>query len=441
MGGTEIYVEGLVRQQRLSGMESIVAAPATLEATYLHHDIRVRRFPVTEVVEDIREMYAEGDILAAEGFGKILESERPDLVHLHAFTRGTSLRLVRETKRRGLPVVFSYHTPTVSCQRGTLLRWGTEACDGIVEARLCSACVLHGLGLNQHLCGVAASLPSGVGRILRSAGLSGGVWTALRMSELVALRHAAFRSLMTEVDHVVALCQWVKDLLLRNGVPAEKITVSRQGVWQSNGHAARPSGPTRTTGPRLRILFLGRIDPTKGAHVLIEALRAAPQIPVELDIYGVVQSEAAVAYLARLKQIAGGDRRVTFRNAIPGEQVVGLMRNYDMLAVPSQWFETGPMVVMEAFAAGLPVIGSNLGGIAELVTHGVNGLLLEPRSAHKWCQALEALCRDPELVATLRNGIRRPRSIADVATDMSKLYAGLLEKTDRLQFAGRTTFA
>ena len=130
-------------------MESIIAAAAAVEATYWHYDVKVRRFPVKELVGDVREMYDEGDNLAAEAFGRILESEQPDLVHLHAFTRGASLRLVRETKRRGLPVVFSYHTPTVSCQRGTLLRWGTDACDGVLDARRCSACALHDLGLNK----------------------------------------------------------------------------------------------------------------------------------------------------------------------------------------------------------------------------------------------------------------------------------------------------
>ncbi len=75
------------------------------------------------------------------------------------------------------------------------------------------------------------------------------------------------------------------------------------------------------------------------------------------------------------------------------------MQRYDVLAVPSQWLETGPLVVMEAFAAGVPVLGSNLGGIGELVTSGVDGLLVEPASIVAWRTALEALCRDRELLS------------------------------------------
>src|SRR5207245_929905 len=66
--------------------------------------------------------------------------------------------------------------------------------------------------------------------VLRKSRRSGGIWTALRMRELVQRRHRATRALLTEVDHVVAVCEWVRDVLLRNRVPAEKITMCRQGI-------------------------------------------------------------------------------------------------------------------------------------------------------------------------------------------------------------------
>src|SRR5439155_10129708 len=94
-------------------------------------------------------------------------------------------------------------------------------------------------------------------------------------------------------------------------------------------------------------------------------------------------------------------------------------------AVPSQCLETGPLVAMEAFAAGVPVLGSDLGGIAELVTHNVDGLLVEPQSLVAWRMALQALCSDRQSLMVLQNGIQNPRSIRDVAADMSELYSCL----------------
>src|SRR5205823_1884361 len=104
--------------------------------------------------------------------------------------------------------------------------------------------------------------------------------------------------------------------------------------------------------------------------------------------------------------------------------VVGKLREYDCLTVPSQWLETGPMVVLEAFAAGVPVIGTNLGGIAELVTHEVDGLLIG-RSIESWRDTLSRILREPELLRRLAAGVRPPRTIRDAAIEMRQLYGQL----------------
>jgi len=416
-GGTEIYVQGLAREQQRLGSSVIVAAPAEQNAAYRHDGLMVRRFAVCPTVKDPRELYGDGDPHAAEAFARILDEERPDVVHLHAFTRAVSLRLVREARRRDLPVVFSYHTPTGSCQRGTLMRWGSDICDGVLDVRACASCSLHGHGLAKTASVVAGSLPSGVGRLLGSIGISGGLWTALRMTELVELRHSAFHALMREADHVIALCQWVKDLLLRNGVPAERLTVSRQGIGQEF-----PTRSEHVASPTLRVAFLGRLDPSKGVHLLVAALRGNPQLSVRLDVFGVAQGKADRTYGKGLAKLASGDPRIAFHAPIPNDQVMERLQEYDLLAVPSQCLETGPIVVMEAFAAGVPVAGSNLGGIVELVEHGVNGLLVEPTSPDAWAEALRRLSRDPDLLARLRSGIRPSRTMRDAAIDSMSIY-------------------
>lgn len=417
VGGTEVYVAGLAREQRRQGMQAIVAAPCEADSTYSHDGLLVRRFAVSPNVKDLRDLYGDGDPHAAAAFARILDEERPDVVHLHAFTRAVSVRLLRESKRRDIPVVFSYHTPTVSCSRGTLLRWGSEVCDGVLDVHACAGCGLHGHGLAKPASMLAGSLPPGMGRLLGNIGASGGLWTVLRMTELFELRHAAFHAMMREADHVVALCQWVKDLLLRNGVPAEKVTVSRQGVGQ-----AIPARSNYASSATLRLAFLGRLDPSKGVHLLIRALRGNPQLPVRLDIFGVAQGEADRSYAKRLAKLASGDRRIAFLAPIPNGQVVERLQEYDLLAVPSQWLETGPIVVLEAFAAGIPVVGSNLGGIAELVEHGVNGWLVDVASPDGWAEALRRLSQDVGLIATLRSGIRPPRTVKEAAAELTAVY-------------------
>ena len=421
VGGTEVYVQSLAAEQQRQGVDTLIAAPAKRNGRYTIHGLQVCRFEVAQEIADVGEMYGEGDPLAAQGFGEILTRELPDVLHLHAFTRGVSLLLVREAKRRGIPVVFSYHTPTVSCQRGTLLKWGSEVCHGILDVTECARCTLHGHGVSKIGSTIAAGIPSRLGRFLGGMRLSGGVWTAARMTELIRVRQDKFRSLMAEVDHVIALCQWVKDLLLRNHVPEKKITVSRQGL---DDLPAQLSGQSRPAVP-IRVAFLGRLDPTKGVDILIQALKLNPRLDVRLDIFGVVQQGAGETYLRNLQDLAKGDARITFQPPISSDEVISKLRDYDLLAVPSQWLETGPRVVLEAFAAGIPVIGSNLGGIAELIRHNVDGLLVEPDSVDEWAGALRSIVEDPGLLESLRSGIRPPRSVREVAAETQEVYSAL----------------
>jgi len=194
----------------------------------------------------------------------------------------------------------------------------------------------------------------------------------------------AFRSLAAEVDHLVAVCQWARELLIENGVPARKITLSRHGLSTDAMGMESIGEPDRNLEGKLRIAYFGRLDPSKGPLVLIQAMRSIPEAQVQLDVYGVEQGGAGTGYTRVCKKLAASDSRISFLPPLPNAQVVSTLKKYAALAVPSQWLETGPLVVLEAFSAGVPVIGSNLGGIAELVEHGVDGLLVDAQAPGEW---------------------------------------------------------
>jgi glycosyltransferase involved in cell wall biosynthesis len=101
------------------------------------------------------------------------------------------------------------------------------------------------------------------------------------------------------------------------------------------------------------------------------------------------------------------------------------MSQFDFVCVPSRWLETGPLVVLEAFAVGVPVLGTDRGGIAELVTHGVDGILVPDSSSIAWAETIGQLASDRSQAAGLRAGIRPPRTMADAASDMARLYRRL----------------
>ncbi len=426
VGGTEVYVDALAREQLTHGTEVVVAAPAADDATYAIDGLRVRRF-ATGPVRDLTTLYGGGDRLASLAFGAILDDEQPDVVHLHAFTSAVSVRTVAEARRRGIGVVFTYHTPTVSCQRGTLLLHGREVCDGALRVQRCAQCGLEGLGAGRAASVVLSHVPTGVGSACGDLHLGGSrFWTGVRYRHLVKGQHAALRTFLERVERIVTLCDWSTDLLVRNGVAREKIFLCRHGLASMSDFTPNAS-PSRTTGP-LRVAFLGRLHPTKGPDLLIRAVQMLSTVDVDLHLFGIVQP-GEEPYATSLRDLADRDPRIVFEQPVPPHQVVDVLRGFDALAVPSQWLETGPLVVLEAFAARIPVIGSRLGGVAELVRDRVDGLLVHHDSVTDWARALRCLAEDRGLLNRLREQVRRPRDMRAVSADLHAVYADITSQS------------
>jgi glycosyltransferase involved in cell wall biosynthesis len=249
------------------------------------------------------------------------------------------------------------------------------------------------------------------------------MWTALRASELIRIRHAAARALFAETNAVVAVCEWTRQLLIRNGV--SKSYLIRNGV-DGRKLIAAEQRQDRSRTP-LRIAYLGRITAGKGLDVLLGAMRLVPELPLELDIFAVTQGSDGETLRQALSARCGQDRRIRFQPPIPSDQTVAKLREYDLLAFPSQAMEPGPLVILEALAAGAPVIGSDLGGIPEMIRHEGNGLLVEPASAAAWGTALRRLVDEPDLLPGLRRGIGPVRTMAEVAKDLEPVYEMVLE--------------
>ncbi len=171
-------------------------------------------------------------------------------------------------------------------------------------------------------------------------------------------------------------------------------------------------------------MMVGRCERIKGQAVLIDAVKGLPsEVRVQVSFIGPAwdQSEYGRACLAKLQS----DPRFAPPRRVPHHQMPQVLAEADALVVPSLWLETGPLVVLEAFAAGLPVLGSNLGGIAELVRHEQTGLLFEPGSAAQLRDSILRLVNEPGLLDSLRSHIEPPRTMREVAEDMVKLYQSI----------------
>jgi glycosyltransferase involved in cell wall biosynthesis len=425
-GGTEVYVQGLAKRLLALGYANVVAAPAVASARYEHAGLQVYRF-ATDSRARLDLAYGVPDEIAAEDFRTIIRHARPDILHLHARTAAVSERLIDIGHAAGARVVFTYHTPTASCARGTMMLFGEKPCNGTIETKRCLACTFEALGVPKPLARGAAAIPNSI--YTRTTAITGSSRprSALNIPGLIVSGRRRFLDFIGKVDHVVAVSQWVSDVLKRNSVSPAKITLCRQGL------AAHGQVPLRTKLRRpagsLRIAYFGRIDRVKGPDLLALALKMIPTALVEVDIFGIRQAIGPDEVYDWLAAQAQQDPRLVLRTAIVPEEVIGVMADYDLIAVPSRWLETGPLVVLEAFAAGVPVLGSNLGGIAELVRDGVDGILVAPDDAAAWAVAIRRLTEDRRAIDALRARIVPPRTMDTVANDMTTLYDQILSRS------------
>lgn len=426
VGGTEAYVQMLGQDLQERGHEVTVAAPSPVdeERTYTHDGLTVYRYPVLE-----NPSQAEVQGRARPGsvgvWAEWLAETDPDLVHMHSLTRGCGVHHAEAVTQRDIPLFITVHVPEVSCPRGTMMRWGTTPCDGEIRPVRCGACTLQQRGMPRSLAwGTSATSTTGLGTVL-----PGSVGTALQRAPRLRQRKERLQTWMRSAAHVVVVAGWLKEVLVRNDIPADHITVSRHGLSESmrvtQQEAARKR-PPRTKEDPLRVGFVGRFTEVKGPHVLVEAVRHLPDdVEVEAHLYGMAQSDEDQAYLSDMKQEAADESRVQFYGPMTDENRVEAFASFDVLAVPSIWFETGPYTVLEAFAADLPVLGSNHGGIAERVDDGKSGVLVPPGDTGAWTTALE------QMRETFRNGqwgwtLPDLRTSRAISRDMHKMYRDLL---------------
>ena len=172
----------------------------------------------------------------------------------------------------------------------------------------------------------------------------------------------------------------------------------------------------------LHVGFIGSFNQAKGAHVLLEALALANgQHSLETVLYGNPADDPE--YWQGLEQMAEALPQVRWGGVFASEQLFEVLASLDVLVVPSLWRENAPLIVSQAMASGLPLLLSDVGGMADQVVPGVNALLFPPGDSRTLASHLCRFVSDPQYLATLVNRGGRPRTIGDYGDQLERIYA------------------
>lgn len=282
---------------------------------------------------------------------------------------GFSVAAWREIRRLGLPIVHTLHDAYLVCIRGALYR-NDRVCE-----RRCADCALYGIPRRL---------------------ASGDVDAVIGVSRFILALHERFG----RFEDV-----WDRRVIYNPIPPAPKVeTIVAEGP--------------------MRIGYLGRLAPAKGVEVLTSAVRGLPSGRWRLRLAG----SGAAGYVRGLREAAGPDTEIlgpTDRD--------GFFADTDVLVVPSVRLENAPMVIGEAQARGVAVVGSRRGGIPELVEDGETGLLFDPDRPEELTAALASLLADPALVRGLgergRERVRRRHAPERVADAYAATYRDAIDRS------------
>jgi glycosyltransferase involved in cell wall biosynthesis len=294
----------------------------------------------------------------------LIRRERPDIAHFHNTFPLISPAAYYAARDADVPVVQSLHNYRLLCPDAFFYRQG----------RVCEDCL---------------------GRWIAWPGVAHACYRGSRQaSAVVAAMLTVHRGRRTWADlvdvYIAALTEFAREKFIQGGLPAEKIIVKPNFIYPDPGPGA---------GRGRYALFVGRLSPEKGLDTLLTAWeRLEPRVPLKIVGDGPLAGEIA--------NVAQRCNEIEWMKAQPADRVLTLMKEAQVLLVPSVWYEGFPRVIVEAYAVGLPIIASDLGAMSSLIAHGRTGLHFRPGDPDDLAAQVAWVFAHPDELAHMRREAR-----------------------------------
>ncbi len=341
-----------------------------------------------------------------EGFRGLLQRFKPTVVHFHHYI-DLGLELIREVRNYSdkVPIVLTLHEYLAICNHyGQMLKKDHQLCWKASPAE-CHFCVPDKTPADYRL------------------------------------RELFIKSFFSIVDLFIAPSQFLLDRYVEWGLPRDRFLLQENGQVADTKLAPRSLDAETTRG---RFAYFGQINAFKGVDLLLEAIAILPKkinkkISVAIHGSGLNnQPPEFKQFQDRLHGYLESEKKtVKYYGRYESHELKSLMAEIDWVVVPSIWWENSPLVIQEAFKFGRPVICADIGGMAEKVTHGVNGLHFRARNPVALADCLQQAATVDGLWDQLYRNIQPPLSVADQAARLMSVYAGLIASRSKKPLKAR----
>lgn len=330
-----------------------------LYRNYSYQGIPVLAFKYKKQPDDIH--IALENKSSREFASKILIKESPDLVHI-----GHPMRVhefIWETQKIGLPYVMTLTDFFMICPKYLLAPDDHSLCSGPQGGNAC-----------ELLCKEFSD-------------------------SFIKKRLAQSEKLLTNAKAVISPSKFLARMI-NNEFEFLKIKIINHGIDQKH---IKQNQKIYDSNSLIVFGYAGSLIHHKGVNILLKAFNKIYSDNVKLEIYG----SGLKIYEDHLKNIVSNNNKVTFHGKYDNEQLGEIMKNIDVLITPSIWYENYPLVLHEALASGVPVIATDLGGMAEKVKEGFNGFTFPMGNSEELIKKMNMIVEDPTILNKLKENIQK----------------------------------
>jgi len=410
-GGTEVVAWGLAQAFRTRGLNSVFLGALDSKYRPEHAGTAIQSIPGREGAylfrglgfDPFMQVQTRLDMVLMD-LRWLLQDLAPDIVHIHHLNGfGVELlALIRQVVPRA-KVVLTLHDYYLICPHdGLMVRTaaagGSESADGQGGA-LCDRASVDRC---------YACFPEKIPAVLQ-------------LRKLHILRH------LEHVDRFLSPSRFLRQRFVDWGLPSDRIQVMRNGI---DGDPAAPDQASGRRDPPRRFATFGNLRGTKGSLLIARAaLRAiehhGADLSLEMNGEALFQPESFKAELAAIAERSGG--RIRLNGRYEHKDLDRLMQATDWVVAPSTWWENAPLVIDEAFRNRRPVVCSDIGGMAESVRDGIDGVHVPVGRVEAWAEALARLSGDTEGWARMVTAIAPPTSLEAMADACLGVYSELAD--------------
>jgi glycosyltransferase involved in cell wall biosynthesis len=406
--GTEQYVLSLIQGLNQKSIDCAVLIPTNTQIeNYIYEGISVFTFPISANIsrtERIGMPTRKSRLI----FKETVSSFSPQIVHFQNFNRSIPSYYLKLVKRLGIKTLYTPHLAGSLCLRSDFIQNSKSQCSTELEYQKCLNCYSEVNGINSKLFQFLTKVR--FPKILTKG-------FALLYTEpfLFKLKKMELENIKKYADGVIAIAPWIQKAFSLNKVQTNLIRTGIQEIQISNEKLFTQTLP-------IQLIYVGRIYPLKGLDVFLEALSNLRIDEIkDFNITIISPDFPNDDYAKKCVDICRKFNQINLKYDLTQSEVREEMNHAHAIIVPSQ-SEVAPLVVLEALSMKLPVIGSKIPAITDLISHEENGFLFERNNSNELVEILKKIIVQPELLKQCSNNIDQVTTSKEMVNQTIKIY-------------------